>query len=191
MEEKLKLMQVLEPIQAFVSISALILAGIWTYRLYIKNRLDRPKIRISDMYFETHRFNDSSNYIRIKVIIENIGLIIFKGKFAKLRLRQVFPLEENFSIVLYKGYDQMTESETRIEWPMLFSRKWEFSKKKPLRIEPNENHELLADFIIPSEIKTIEIYFYFENYQKCLIKETKKIGWSTTKIFNIKETYAK
>ncbi len=167
--------------QMIVSTIAIFIAGFWTYKLYVQNRIGKYKILVENIELNVMKYDDISSYIRFKVLIKNIGTVMFKGSKAEIKIKQIFPLEDGFSVELYKGFDQMDMNTPKISWPMIYQREYNLSKD-PIEIEPGESDEFIADFIVPSTIKVVEVYFFLVNNKK-----HGNIGWEFSKIFILKE----
>jgi hypothetical protein len=73
---------------------------------------------------------------------------------------------------------RVNDGQWEVLWPELGVRKPTWADKD-LEIEPGENDEVAADFVIPNDAKTIEVYSYFENAQK---KQERPVGWSVTNL---------
>lgn len=162
------------------TIIALFVGGIWTYLLFVKQRLNFPKINVT-LLVNHIPVSKSHNLIHVEIQHENKGSILFTANTAELRLRQVIPLPQTISKELDQGNDPVKSQETGIEWPLLYQRNWKFSKDNPFEIEPNERDSIFTDFFIEKDISYIQLYFYFSNVKK----KGKIIGWTATKLYKI------
>ncbi|MCH7733085.1 MAG: hypothetical protein IIB44_11370 [Candidatus Marinimicrobia bacterium] len=55
-------------------------------------------------------------------------------------------------------------------------------KDEQIEIEPNEDDEILCDFLIDKDIQTIQVYSYLKNAEK----PGRDIGWGITTIHDLK-----
>lgn len=163
-----------EHIQALVVAVGTVVAGIWTYLLFVRKRLHYPKV---NTHIEISKIDiaGKKRFIRVDINIENIGSVLLKSNYAELRLRQIEPIRKDILEVVKKGYDPLFKSKSKIEWPCIVQREWKDQFK--LEIEPGEKDALQADFFIDDDISTIELYFFLQNQKK-----VKGIGWTLTKM---------
>ncbi len=103
--------------------------------------------------------------------------MILHSELAELRICQVVPIPEEIKASVDDGYDPVIEGETEIEWPMLHGREWKWSKGS-FEIEPGEADSLHADFIIDSDVKLVEFYFFLSNSKK----KRSDLGWTITQL---------
>lgn len=94
-----------------------------------------------------------------------------------MRLRKIVPISDEIRPDIEEGLDPVPEGKTEIEWPLVVGREWKWNEKD-FEIEPGESDSLHADYIIESDIKVSEFYFYLRNVKK----KTQNIGWTLTKI---------
>ena len=154
---------------------AVIVGGIWTYQLFVKNRLSYPKLDIS-IVPKTVLLPNSRRLIHATVNIKNVGKVILRSDRAELRLRLIVPLPEQVASVINHGYDPVDEGKSQVAWPMISGREW-FWKEKEFEIEPDESGTLHADYVIDETISAVEFYCFIGNSRK------EELGWSCTLIY--------
>jgi hypothetical protein len=169
-------------LQAIVTIAAMIIGGIWTYRKFIKQRLLYPRINLS-MSIDFMSVSQTHNLIHVAILHENKGDTLLQSQHAELRLRQVLPLPSGIDSDLNTGKDPVLNPATYIEWPMMYNRYWDFQNESPFEIEPGENDSLHADFFIEKHIIGVQFYYYISNIKK----QNKDLGWSLTTYYPIPE----
>lgn len=169
-------------IQSAVTAIAIFAGGVWTYFLFVRNRLDYPKVIIK---IEPHEVPLPKNkrLIHVQVNIKNVGKVLLRSTKAELRIRSVVPLTSDVEEIVNSGWDPVLEGNTEVQWPMLAGREWVW-KKGGFEIEPDENDFLHADYIIDDNISVVEFYCFVENEKK------KHIGWSSTLIHELKKKEA-
>ena len=177
----------LTSIQALLISIGIVVGGIWTYFIFVRERLSFPKVNI-DLNIEDENIDHppDKRIIHVEIQLKNIGRVILKSDYSELRLRKVVPIPEEISSIVEKGDDPVAEGRTEIEWPLIAKqREWQW-KDKDFEIEPGETDFFHADYIINSDIKVVEFYFYLANAKKR--KKKQDIGWTLTKIhkFNSK-----
>lgn len=166
-------------IQSAVTSIAIFAGGVWTYFLFVRNRLDYPKVIIKIEPQEVP-LPKKKRLIHAKVNIKNVSKVILRSTNAELRLRYVVPLTSDIEAIVNNGYDPVLEGNTEIQWPMVVGREWIW-KEGEFEIEPDEDGSLHADYIINDDISVVEFYFFIENAKK------KQLGWSSTLIYELKK----
>ncbi|MGB5159278.1 hypothetical protein [Desulfobacterium sp. N47] len=78
-------------IQAIITSIAIVIGGIWTYLLFVRQRLNFPKVNI-DLIIEDKLISDSHRLAHVKVSINNVGSVVLRSNFAELRIRQALPV---------------------------------------------------------------------------------------------------
>ncbi|MEK7298054.1 MAG: hypothetical protein AAB069_09150 [Planctomycetota bacterium] len=73
-------------IQSAITAIAIFAGGVWTYFIFVRNRLDYPKVIIK---IEPHEvpLPKKKRLIHAKVNIKNVSKVILKSTNAELRLR--------------------------------------------------------------------------------------------------------
>ena len=171
-------------IQSVLTMGAIVLGGVWTYMLFVRQRLSFPRINL-DMAAETVTLSDTGRMVRVSVFLKSAGSVVVRSACAQLRLRQVAPVHHSIRHVadaIGKGYDPVPAGKARIEWPMLVGREWNWSQKQ-FEIEPGEKDSLHADFFIDKDVSTIELYFFMRNSRK----RRKGLGWTITRLSTLQE----
>lgn len=154
----------------------IIIGGIWTYRLFIKQRLGLPKVEIN-LGIDEVKLHNELKLIHAHLKLVNTGTVMLTSDRAELRLKQVYPIPDGLKPSFKKGFDPVLRGNTEIEWPMLAGRQWEWEKGE-FEIEPGESDSLNADFVINADVEVAEFYFFIANANK----KKQGIGWSLTRI---------
>lgn len=168
-------LKVLEPL---VIIAAIIIGGIWTYLLFIKNREQFPKADIAHI-MDKVRIDDEV-LIRLTIEIKNLGKVKLPIESGEVRLQQIKPLSENISSAIESFKENKTENKSDIGWPLLDKRILKYAKEKPYELEPGEKEHFEFDFIVDQEIETVQFYTHIENTFK------ENVGWNYTSIHELK-----
>jgi hypothetical protein len=114
----------------------------------------------------------------VNVVITNPGTVVLRLRRATLRIQQVLPLYGDIRRAVAEGRDPVLPGEREALWPELGAR--ELSDLQ-IEIEPGENDEVAADFVVREGVQTIEVYTYFENAQK----RGRAMGWSQTTLYDL------
>lgn len=164
-------------IQAALTSVGIFVGGIWTYFLFVRQRLIFPKVDI-ELFIKDTILPEGARFIHAEIKVNNLGHVILKSDYSELRLRKIVPIHDEIRQHIEGGFDPVPQDKTEIEWPMVAGRNWKWDKEE-FEIEPGESDSLHADYIIESNIKVAEFYFYLSNAKK---KSQNNIGWTLTKI---------
>ena len=179
----------LDNIKVIVEITAIIIAGGWTYFLFVKNRINFPYVKLE--HIVNHRkLSKQNNYLNVSVRICNTGKVVVKPIIGIIYVRQVVPLNRELKELIINGdvqdvregnvADLFHEKGTQISWREVGYRKTEWEKGEVV-IEPGESDDFYYDFILPTQISTVEITSYYQNYKK-----RKPIGgWRLTTFYDL------
>jgi hypothetical protein len=170
-------------LQAAFTIAAMIVGGIWTYRMFIKKREHYPGINLS-FTIDCMEVDETHNLVHVAILHENIKETLLKAKTAELRLRCVLPLPASIEKELRTGADPVSNEYASIEWPMILERNWTFTEELPFEIEPGESDSMHADFFVDKQVKIIQFYYYIANIEK----KGKNLGWALTQYYQIPAT---
>ena len=165
-------------IQAFATSIAIFFGGVWTYLLFVRQRLHYPKVNIK-LSAVDELIPNGYRIVHVEIKIDNVGSVILRSNAAELRIRQVLPIPDDIKETVNMGKDPVNEGNTEIVWPMLFGRDWKWGKSG-FEIEPSESDSLHADYIIEDNIKVVEFYCFISNAKK----KRRRLGWTLTQLHN-------
>jgi len=161
-------------IQYIATIFAIIAALIW---FLAKSEASQR----ANIYHEIvhKKLDDNWIWIHISITIENIGKIPLDLKSAIIRIHKLLPLDSSIRKRLNKNKHPIFEGEIRVTWPIIDTPYILVLNRK---IDPGEKDNLDVEFIIPSYIKTIRVYSYFER------QNNPPLGWSKATIYDIEKS---
>lgn len=166
-----------EIIESFFTILAIIVGGIWTYIIFIKNREKYPKAVLKHNV-DTVDIEDGL-LIRLRIEIENLGKVILPIKTGEIRLQQIKPSTKTVSEAIENFQNDVNEKKADIIWPLLEKRILKYEADQTYELEPGEIDYFEFDFILSNEIDVIQFYTHIEND----LKQNK--GWNYTSIHNL------
>lgn len=174
-----------ESIEALMTVAAIIVAGIWTYRLYVKKRIRFPKAVISQ---EINAFplNEDKACVHRIINIKNIGEVILSIKSVVCLIYQLSPLQDPFREEIEGNQPPYDELKKELKWPVLEDRSISWQPGE-FEIEPGEEDTIHIDSIIPGGVEIISIYTYCKN----LKKHRRELGWQTYGIYRVKDLFLK
>lgn len=163
-------------LESIVTIIAIIVGGIWTYILFIRNREKYPKADITHKIQKIKR--ESDIIVRLTIGIENLGKVKLPIQFGEIRLQQIKPSTSTIAEAVERFQKIGNTEKNEIEWPLLEERGFSFKKDK-YELEPTEKENFEFDFVLGLEIEVIQFYTHIEN----AFKEDK--GWNYTSIHEL------
>ena len=156
--------------------SAVLLAGaVWTYRLFVKQRLGQPRANLElradfIMHKATHRF------VRVTTFVHNVGSVSIRPPVGNVALYQVLPLTPDRAASLETATAKGDES-VRVEpadYPPLGMRTVDLEADEMV-LDPGETDYFAADFIIPFEVGAVLV----ESTVDCG-EQKRELSWSAS-----------
>lgn len=172
-----------ETVQAIVTIVAVCLGGIWTYMLFIKERVPYPRANVEQKISHI-ALSKRTNLLRIEIEVTNIGRTRLVSTKSITRVQQILPMSscskpEPCAVDEVNSTLEKTERKTdRFSWPLLAKRE---KSQESLDIEPGEKGFIDFEFIVPSEVKVIRAYSWFRNDRRS--KSGNEFGWTRSSYY--------
>ena len=168
-----------ETLQAFATTAALLIAGVWTYLLFVRQRQRFPR---ADLHLKitSKRLSPSHDLLHIQATMKNVGNVLISLASARARIGRVTPLSSDLRTVLATGGDLVQANETDIRWPELGRRDCAWPDN-PREIEPGESDAFHFDFVLQKGLEAVEVFCYFRN----VVKVGREMGWSQTALVDL------
>jgi hypothetical protein len=176
----------LEIVQSIVTISAVIVGGIWTYNVFIKERREYPHANIEQKLSHV-QLSDQINLVRVGIDVTNTGNHLLTIGQSTIRVQQVLPSLPcpNDGACAAKQVNEalqtVDQQSDRFSWPLLAERIVSFDPA--VDIEPGEKQSFDFEFVISSKVKVARIYVYVRNDKK--FGEGADIGWTASSLYDI------
>lgn len=164
--------------ESVATVLAIIVAGCWTYRLFVKNRAAFPRASIALTTFLLAN-TDRGRILRVEIAVKNDGDVLLPIQSLECRLLQIFPVVGKVGQRLESGEPLVLEKQQHVAWPMIDNREWSFSARQA-EIEPGELQTFCADFLVDQEVSRVEVYCHLANALK-----KSKMGWTTTSFVDL------
>lgn len=180
-----------EALQSLTTTIAIVIGGLWTYLLFVKQRQRFPRLSLSHNIFSVI-LNNRKSLIHIEIKIVNQGSVIVKLDEADIKIYKITPLgskfksflnQQNLPDLLEQNLDPSSYRKVNNLYELIGHNNSLLSKSDKIELEPGEEDKVYCDFIVSSHTKVIELYSYFKNINK------KKIGWGLTTIHDLETTY--
>jgi hypothetical protein len=153
----------IEILKSLTEAIAIVIAGLWTYELYIKNRYDHP-------------YRNGMIYLSVFVTVTNEGKTKLDLGGGRISVRQILPVPEQIKKMLHETINRSGEEEIRLGtsqglfidsgqrfgWITLGLRQWSQLRGKMKELEPGQTREIQFDFLIEDEVKVVEAISYIE-----------------------------
>lgn len=180
---------IVESVKAIVTTIAIIVGGIWTYTLFIKERKHLPHANIEQKVSHLE-LSEHTNLLRVIAKLTNTGSSrLLSGK-SIIRIQQILPVPSSCPKQGLCAKEEVTSAlreikrkGDRFSWPLIAER--EHSLRIPLDIEPGEEDFIEYEFVVPTGIKVVRIYSYFRNDQKA--KSDNEVGWAISSHYNFEK----
>lgn len=168
---------IVEVLRSLVETVAIIVAGVWTYERFIKNREDYPYPKI-EQRCEHHVLDDDLIYLSVFVTVANQGKTKLDLDGAFIIVRQVSPLakeiKDPLSLALQSSREEdvrrgnvddlFVDQGQRLGWITLGHREWKEARGKINELEPGQTREYQFDFLLlEDDVKVVEAISYFNN----------------------------
>ena len=182
----------IEIAEAIVTIFAIIVGGLWTYKIFIKERASYPHANIKHNISHI-AISDKINLLRVAIELTNTGnskMVVNKSLIRVQQILPILPCVKASPCSISQVNDSLRNrdrKEDRFAWPMIGQRTkiWD----KPLELEPSEKDLIDFEFAISSDVNQVRIYSYFRNEKKKT--ENEEIGWSISSYYKLKKVEEK
>lgn len=148
----------LEALQAIATVCAVIAAGGWAFWLFVKRRGAYPNVQLCHEVEvkPIHSKGESEKYfVRVAVIVRNIGGVLLVLKHFEVRLSHVLPLSNQHKLRLKERQDFVQPNALEIDGPLLGIREMHAIDGE---VEPGGSTQIIADFCMNHGVQTFEVY---------------------------------
>jgi hypothetical protein len=182
LEQALSVAQIAEAAMTAIGI---IVAGVWTYVLFVRRRLRYPRAAISHTSY-SFRLADGRTLLRVSAKMTNVGEVLLWFRHARTRVQHLYPLPAHIAALTASTTgDPVAKGEYELPWTVLCAREWTYEDGQA-QIEPGESEVLHCDFVIPAGVKKVLVYTHVTNH----VKRGHEIGWSDTVVVDLDEEVA-
>ncbi len=158
--------------ESVAKILAIVVGGVWTYSLFVRNRLRYPKAEL-ELVVQHFPLGSGKRLLHCAIKITNCGDVLLRPSTCKLCLRQVIPVDKEVQFL--DGCDPVLAGEHELKWLLIVERKW----GKVAEIEPGESDQIHTDFVINADIELVQFYGFVGNPRKL----KNDFGWPLTRFY--------
>lgn len=167
-------------IESLITAGGIVVGGLWTFRLFVKNRLNQPRADVQHEVAVRH-LGAERLLIHVAVKVHNESPILMKITSGKVQLIPMLPPAAGLKQLLESGKGLRESGSGELSWPDTQELDFHWEEEKRHEIEPQESDEFHFDFIAPHSLRTFQIYSYVKN----IAKPNKEIGWSVQTIHDV------
>ena len=120
-----------------------------------------------------------STWVHATIRFTNIGKRKIELHSGVVWLEKILPLEDRLAQQLHEGKSLIAPAQGMVEWPRLGDG---YTPALDRSFEPGEDEDLEFEFVIPSEVRTVKLYSWFERLHE------PRIGWSKSTVYEIGAT---
>lgn len=149
----------LAAVQSIVTIIAVLVGGVWTYRTFVQFRQDRPRLIITH---SVNHFRVPKHLILLSVEekFSNVGPVVLELTKGEIRIIPILPLPD--AVARLAKTPTPLNSEDPNVWPVLiwYPHLWDTNREF---IEPGEADSIKNYFLIPDSIEVVNIVSFVAN----------------------------
>lgn len=160
------------------TVIGLVIAGVWTWRLFVKQRLHYPRANVEHRV--AHWRVGDQVLLRVTVRLTNVGSVLLQVKGIKAVIEQLLPLPDDVTAALAEGRDPVAAGQSEILWDNIGERTCDFTENRR-EVEPGEIDECTFDFVLPGAVRKIQVYSHVQN----LSKSDENVGWNTSTVCDL------
>jgi hypothetical protein len=164
----ISLRDLVEIAKSIVSMAALLVGGVWAYRLFWLKRQRYPRITIEHQIIHKP-LTAERTLLNVTVNLSNDGDVLAELKSGEIWIQQILPLPPNFAPILDEGRDMIRvlreliaeESkvmwQTEIAWPVIADYSMQFKAWHRKEVEPGSQLQLRYDFVLDNRVSLIKM----------------------------------
>jgi hypothetical protein len=159
--------------QAIVTIIGVVVAGTWTYWLFVRRRQVFPRATLVQRIFSR---SASDGYILISVDVEvvNRGDVVLRLVSGRTYLHQLVPLPANVLAKVSTRSSELVHDPVVTGWTLMGLAVEQAGKGQYLaELEPNESVPFHYDFVVNSSVQVVSVFSHFDNEAK----RKRRLGW--------------
>lgn len=142
-----------QTLAAVATTIAIIVAGVWTYRLFIDQRTSEPRPRVTQEVTH-HPLTQDTTLLHVIFRVENIGHVKMDLGPALTIVRQISPADSGFVSDLRARRPYHADDSTKVLWPILAQRVYSFDG---VIVEPGETEFWALDFLVPISADVVTV----------------------------------
>jgi hypothetical protein len=185
-------------VESIATIAAIIVGGIWSYKIFIQKRQKYPRANIQHHISHRH-IGNGKILLSIDVTITNDGEVLLPLPQGTTYLRALVPPPP---ALITTGTSANGPAQAQQHgWPLIAYQPEESGNTSSLgrmrriidtllgrvrfaiELEPHEHEQLYYNFIIDDTVQTIQVETFFSNPSRA-----HRVGWRTTTLYDLPTT---
>lgn len=169
-------------VQSAATVIALIVGGIWTYRLFIQQRQEQPRLKIEHK-ISHRRMPNGETLLSVDEMLSNPGTTLVALRSSETRIIQLLPLPAGIAKEDLTFQHELPDIIGKPdEWPVLRDTQRPDVDRV---LEPGEEDQLHTEFVLPPQIQVVCVASHVEN------PKNPKLGWQRITIYDINQAAVK
>lgn len=171
-------------LQSAVTILVVVIGGIWaTFRIHLFRTL-YPHLTIAHLVTD-RRVGSAFLHIEVAATLRNTSQVKVEIREVLFRLQRVSPNSDPALANLHRQVF-VDNAKEDLQWPVVDQHVHQWEEKTCI-VEPGEELQMLCEFIVSSDIRTVLAYTYVENAQYSDGSDHVQ-GWPRATVHDIVET---
>lgn len=166
-----------EAIESVFTVAGLILAGVWTWMLFVRRRERYPRATITHQV-DWWDVDDHHRLVRVRLSVANLSDVLLCLSKGLTWVQQMKPWPRELLTHNDGKPFEPTEKTSQYPWPLLTEHKFAFEGQ--MEVEPKETDEVIIDFIITKACTQALVYSHVENASK----PGRNLGWLASTVID-------
>jgi hypothetical protein len=181
-----------EAAQALTTAVALVVAGLWSYLLFVRKRQKYQRTKVE--HHVRHRaIGGGKILLVVEVRVANNGDVLVVLERGETTVKQLVPVSSRISERIAAGELARPARHQATGWDLIAYEKDE-PGKQGIEIEPGNVDQAVYNFIVDDDARTVQIHSYFDNLQKRQLQidwrrlrlvRRSRMGWHRTTVYDI------
>jgi hypothetical protein len=167
-----------QALQAIATVIGLMLAGLWTYLLFVQKRQRHARADVTHDVLATS-IGNGKTWLHVTVSVKNVGEVLIRLAAGYVRIDQILPLPPEVENAMKNGDALRAPNDSEIGWPTVESCQCDWTNEAR-EIEPSEKDRFHFDFVVSDALMVAEVYSHFQNVQD----RNRSIGWNYTTVYD-------
>lgn len=171
---------------------ALIVAGFWTYKLFVQKRQKYQRTAVKHRI--SHRaLGNGTLLLVVEVLIANTGDVLVAIEAGETTVKQLVPASAKIARKYGDGSAELPVRHQATGWALIAHEPQE-PGRRGIEIEPGNTDQTVYNFVVAADVRCVQVYSYVENIQKRSwrinwrrhrLERHGRLGWHCTTTYDI------
>jgi len=170
-------------LQSVVTVAAIIIGGIWTYKNFVEQRQNHVRAQLSQNISEL-KLADHYNLLIVDEHLLNLGTRVVSFEQGRIRVYKVLPLPPAITAELHAS-GAIPETNSRAaqnKWQLLHKRDQVWDSTTHI-VEPGEVEQIHNEFLLPSDVQVVMVLSYVYNPRE----QEHPMGWEAISLYDLRK----